>query len=196
MSCHTECKTTHPPIWQYADELPLGGGNSLAAVAFVFVLVVTLPVYGLTLLLITAVETLKGVPLTFVQSLTDPWFYAPLLGTALLAAGMLRWAASAPRVLAFTFDGAQQLFTFTQTRPLRKPVEVQVPFSDILSVRPYLMASYDTSGHFQVAFTGPGGKVVEHRLGMRFPLAEMEFHAQWLRGFIGERAHEVLNLDL
>lgn len=192
----TATPPAHPDIW-LADAGPdTGTANGAAALAFVFVLVVTVPFYGVALLLITAVEAAKGLPLSYAQSLTEPMLLVPLFGTALLAAGLLRWGMSSQKVLGLTFDGPQQVLRATVRRPLRKPVEWCVPFDDILGVTPYVMASYDRHGHFQVTFKGPNGKPVEHRFGWHMPLDELEFHALWLRGFIGERMHEVLNLDL
>ncbi|AMZ70657.1 hypothetical protein TK06_05910 [Pseudomonas fluorescens] len=51
-----------------------------------------LPFYGLALVLITLVEAVKGLPLTYAQTLTKPTFFLPVVGTALMAAGMLSLA--------------------------------------------------------------------------------------------------------
>jgi len=185
----------HPDIW-LADEGPdIGAANGAAIVAFIFVLVLTVPVYAVALLLITAVEAAKGIPLSYAQSLTDPTLLVPLLGTALLAAGLLRWGASSQKVLKLTFDSPQQVLRATVRRPLRKPVEWCVPFADIHSVTPYVMASYDRHGHFHLTFKAPNGKWMTHQFGWHMPLEELDFHAAWLRGFIGERMQDVLNLD-
>jgi hypothetical protein len=108
---------------------------------------------------------------------------------------MFAWMASAPHVQAFTFDEHQQLLTLIVIRRGRRPTEVRVPFSDIIYVCPYVLARFDRDGHLRVVCQGPKDKVFEYQLGESISLDEMAFHAEWLRGMIGERMHEPLNLD-
>ncbi|WP_123344116.1 hypothetical protein [Pseudomonas brassicacearum] len=192
----------HPPFWHYVDELhssriyPRGTFAFLSgSFGFLAVLLFTLPFYGVALLLITLVEAVKGLPLTYAQTLTEPTFFVPLIGTALMAAGMLSFGISSSAVTAFSFDEARQQLTFTQTRRLGKAIERQVPFSDILWISAYVLSSYGRSGHFQIGFVGPKGKFLKCHLGRDFPVAEMEFHIVWLKGLIGERISDICWLD-
>ncbi|WP_339451795.1 hypothetical protein [Pseudomonas sp. JAI120] len=72
---------------------------------------------------------------------------------------------------------------------------MRLPFSDIIYVCPYVLARFDRDGHFRVVCQGPKDKVFDYQLGEGISLDEMAFHAEWLRGLIEERMHELLNLD-
>ncbi|WP_053213912.1 hypothetical protein [Pseudomonas sp. Q12-87] len=192
----------HPPFWHYVDEqhsshvYPRGTFAFLSGgFGFFAVLLFLLPFYGLALLLITLVEAVKGIPLTYAQTFTEPTLLVPLIGTALMAAVMLSFGISSPAVTAFSFDEARQQLTFTQTRRLGKAIERQVPFSDILWISAYVLSSYGRSGHFQIGFVGPKGKPLKCHLGRDFPVTEMEFHIAWLKGLIGERMSDICWLD-
>lgn len=89
----------------------------------------------------------------------------------------------------------QRVLTLIVSRRGRKPTELRVPFSDIFSMRPYVLAAYDRNGYFSVVFQGPKDWVYEYQFAEGTSLEEMEFHAAWLRGMIGERKYELLNLD-
>lgn len=187
----------HPPLWHHQpSELFSSGGSSLGTVAFYLVLLVTLPVYALVLLAITLFEAAKGLPLTYAETLTDPLLLGPLFGTACLAACIFWWLGSEPWVHDFSFDETQQRLTYSETRPARKPRQVQVAFSDIYSITPYQMREYEKFGHYQVTYKGPKGKTIQRRLGTHIPLVEMEAHSAWLRGMIGKRMSELISLEL
>lgn len=191
----TKTPAAHPPIWHYGPNIPVVGSTGLGLFGFFVGLLLLLPGYGLVMLVILGLEAMQGVPPSHGTSFTESWLILPLLGTAVLMGVMLAWASSAPRVQAFTFDENQQLLTLTVTHRVRKPIEVRVPFSDIIYICPYVVAMFDRHGHFSVVCQGPKRNVSEYRLAEGSSLEEMEFHAAWLRGMIGERMHELLNLD-
>ncbi|MGR4041321.1 hypothetical protein FW796_18065 [Pseudomonas sp. 910_21] len=162
---------------------------------FCFVVLGLLPGLVLTILVLLGFEAMSDEPNSDGSSLTTWLFIQLLCGSVVLMGLVFAWIFSAPRVLAFTFDENQQLLTFTVTRRGRKPTEVQVPFSDIICICPYVLASYDRHGHFSVVCQGPRDKEFVYRLAEDTSLEEMEFHAAWLRGIIGLRMQELLNLD-
>ncbi|MDY0936184.1 hypothetical protein [Pseudomonas viridiflava] len=189
-------RPVHPPFWRYDDEPQTAPGLTLGGFAFLIVLLIILPFYALALLVITLAEAIKGIPLTYAQTLTDPVFFTPLMGTALLAAGLLSWCTSSPAVTAFSFDEARQQLTLTQTARVGKPIEMGIPFSDILWIGPYVLSSHHRSGFFQISFIGPRGKPLQRRLGPDLPITEIEFHGDWLKGLIGTRMNDICWLDL
>lgn len=185
----------HPPVWRYGPDIPIVGSNGMGIFGFYLGLLLLLPGYGLAMLLIVGLDAMQGVPPSDASSFTASSFILCLLGTAVLVGVFFGWIASEPQVQAFTLDENQQLLSLTVTRRGRKTTEVRVPFSDIIYICPYVVSAYDRDGHFRVVYQGPKGKVFEHRLAEGTSLDEMEFHAAWLRGIIGERMHELLNLD-
>jgi hypothetical protein len=186
----------HPPYWHSDDGLSVHPGLSVMGFIFVVVIAICLPFYALTLLVITAAEALKGLPLSYKQTLGSPMFFGSMIGTAVLGAVAVRWAGSGPTVARFSFDEPRQIMTFTELRSMGKPVEITVAYRAIQSITPYLLYSYARSGHYQVSYIGANGKSTERRFGMDIPLEQMEFHATWLRRSIGERMHDVMQLDL
>ncbi|WP_335718297.1 hypothetical protein [Pseudomonas fluorescens] len=132
----SETPAAHPPIWHYGPNIPVVGSTGLGLFGFFVGLLLLLPGYGLVMLVILGLEAMQGVPPSHGTSFTESWLILPLLGTAVLMGVMLAWASSAPRVQAFTFDENQQLLTLTVTHRVRKPIEVRVPFSDIIYICP------------------------------------------------------------
>lgn len=191
----TETPAAHPPIWHCGPDLLTFGSTGAAILGFCFTQLMFLPALGLTILLLFGFDAMQGVPNSDGSSFTMSSLILFLLGFVVLMGLVFVWIFSAPRVLAFTFDGDRQLLTLTVTRRGRKPAEVQVPFSDIICISPYVLASYDRDGHFSVVCQGPRDKQLVYRLAEGTSLEEMEFHAAWLRRMIGERMHELLNLD-
>ncbi|MCK9818120.1 hypothetical protein M1B35_29330 [Pseudomonas sp. MAFF 302046] len=191
----TESPAAHPPIWHRGPDLLTVGSTGAAIFGFSFVVLWLLPGLVLTILLLLGFEAIPGEPSSDGSSLTTSSLIQFLCGSVVLMGLVFAWMSSAARVLAFTFDENQQLLTLTVTRRGRKPTEVQVPFSDIICISPYMLASYDRDGHFSVVCQGPRGKEFNYRLAEGTSLEDMEFHATWLRGIIGERMHELLNLD-
>ncbi|WP_178126022.1 hypothetical protein [Pseudomonas sp. Fl5BN2] len=190
-----ENPAAHPPIWHRDPDLLTLGSTGAAILGFCFTLLIFLPALGLMIFLLIGLEAMQGVPRSDGSSFTTSLLILFLLGFVVLMGLVFAWIFSAPRVLAFTFDENQQLLTLTVTRRARKPKEVHVPFSDIICISPYVLASYDRDGHFSVVCQGPRDKEFVYRLAEGTSLEEMEFHAAWLRGIIGERMHELLNLD-
>ena len=191
----TEKTAAHPPIWHYGPDVPIVGSSGRGILGFCIGLFMLLPGYVLAVLLIVGLGALGGVPPTDGSSFTMSSLILFLLGTVVLIGAMFAWMASAPHVQAFTFDESQQLLTLIVTRRGRRPTEVRVPFSDIIYVCPYVLARFDRDGHLRVVCQGPKDKVFEYQLGESISLDEMAFHAEWIRGMIGERMHELLNLD-
>lgn len=191
----TENAAAHPPIWHRGPDLLTVGSTGAAILGFSFVVLWLLPGLVLTILLLLGFEAIPGEPSSDGSSLTTSSLIQFLCGSVVLMGLVFAWISSAARVLAFTFDENQQLLTLTVTRRVRKPTEVQVPFSDIICISPYVLASYDRHGYFSVVCQGPRDKELEYRLAEGTSLEDMEFHAAWLRGMIGERMHELLNLD-
>lgn len=191
----TESPAAHPPIWHRGPDLLTVGSTGAAIFGFCFVVIALLPGLVLAILLLLGFEAMPGEPGSDGSSLTTSLLIQFLCGSVGLMGLVFAWISSAARVLAFTFDENQQLLTLTVTRRGRKPTEVQVPFSDIICICPYVLASYDRDGHFSVVCQGPRDKEFVYRLAEGTPLEEMEFHAAWLRGIIGSRMQELLNLD-
>ncbi|MBN2990865.1 hypothetical protein JWR97_04765 [Pseudomonas cedrina subsp. fulgida] len=154
-----------------------------------------LPAFGLAILLLLGLGAMQDVPSSDESSFTTSSLILFLLGFVVLMGLVFGWFFSAPSVQAFTFDEGQQLLTLTVTRRGRKPSELRVPLSDILYICPYQLAMFDRDGHFSVVYKGPKNKVFEYRFAEGTSLEEIEFHSAWLRGIIGERMHELLNLD-
>lgn len=186
---------THPPIWHQGPDLPIIGSAGWAIWGFCFMLLWSLPGLGLTILLLLGFEAMQGESRSDGSSFTLSLLIQLLLVSVVLMGLVFAWMFSAPKVLAFTFDENQQLLILTITRRGRKPTEVQVPFSDISCITPYVFASYDRDGHFSVVCQGPKDKQFVYRLAEGTSLEEMEFHAAWLRGIIGSRMHGIVNQD-
>lgn len=191
----TESPAAHPPIWHRGPDLLTVGSTGAAIFGFSFVVLWLLPGLVLTILLLLGFEAIPGEPSSDGSSLTTSSLIQFLCGSVVLMGLVFAWMSSAARVLAFTFDENQQLLTLTVTRRGRKPTEVQVPFSDIICISPYVLASYDRHGYFSVVCQGRRDKELEYRLAEGTSLEEMEFHTAWLREMIGLRMHHVLNLD-
>jgi hypothetical protein len=191
----TESPAAHPPIWHRGPDLLTVGSTGAAIFGFSFVVLWLLPGLVLTILLLLGFEAIPGEPSSDGSSLKTSSLIQFLCGSVVLMGLVFAWMSSAARVLAFTFDENQQLLTLTVTRRGRKPTEVQVPFSDIICISPYVLASYDRHGYFSVVCQGPRDKELEYRLAEGTSLEEMEFHTAWLREIIGLRMHHVLNLD-
>ncbi|ANF84758.1 hypothetical protein A7J50_1323 [Pseudomonas antarctica] len=191
----TESPAAHPPIWHRDPDLLTVGSTGAAILGFSFLVLWLLPGLVLTILLLLGFEAIPGEPSSDGSSLTTSSLIQFLCGSVVLMGLVFAWISSAARVLAFTFDENQQLLTLTVTRRGRKPTEVQVPFSDIICISPYVLASYDRHGYFSVVCQGPRDKELEYRLAEGTSLEEMEFHTAWLREIIGLRMHHVLNLD-
>lgn len=191
----TESPVAHPSTWYYGPDLPSVGGSGRGILGFYIALLMLLPGYGLVMLLLAGLGALQGAPPSAESSFTASSLILFMLGAAVLIGAMFAWMASTPHVEAFTFDENQQLLSLTVIRRGRRPYEVRVPFSNIIYVCPYVLARFDRDGHFQLVCQGPKDKVFEYQLGEGISLDEMAFHAEWLRGMIGERMHELLNLD-
>ncbi|MCD7040051.1 hypothetical protein LRQ11_23605 [Pseudomonas sp. MAFF 311095] len=188
--------TAHPPIWYYGPEIPIIGSNGMGVFGFSLALLLLLPGYGLATFLFTGPDVIQGVQPNQGESLTASSFILIMLASAVFIGAFFAWVVSEPQVQAFTFDENQQLLTLTLTRRCRSPVEVHVPFSEIISIRPYVMTSSAHDGHFRVVYRGAKGKVFEHRLGDGTSLENIEFHGAWLRGMLGGRMCELIDLDI
>ncbi|MBN2979658.1 hypothetical protein [Pseudomonas lactucae] len=195
VASNAESSTAHPPIWHRGPDLLTFGSTGAAILGFCFVVLWLLPGLVLTILLLLGFEAMQGEPSSDESSFTMSTLILMLIGCVVLMGLVFAWIFSAARVLAFTFDENKQLLTLTVTRRGRKPTEVQVPFDDIICISPYVLASYDRDGYFSVVCQGPRDKEFEYRLAEGTSLEEMEFHTAWLRGIIGLRMHDVLNLD-
>ncbi|CRM08490.1 hypothetical protein [Pseudomonas sp. 52 E 6] len=191
----TQAPVVHPPIWHSGPDLPIIGSTGSGILGFCFALLMLLPAFGLAILLLLGLGAMQDVPSSDESSFTTSSLILFLLGFVVLMGLVFGWFFSAPSVQAFTFDEGQQLLTLTVTRRGRKPSELRVPFSDILYICPYQLAMFDRDGHFSVVYKGPKNKVFEYRFAEGTSLEEIEFHSAWLRGIIGERMHELLNLD-
>ncbi|MFJ7141928.1 hypothetical protein [Pseudomonas protegens] len=191
----TDRPAAHPPIWHRGPDLMTFGSTGAAILGFSFLVLWLLPGLVLTILLLLGFEAMQSEPNSDGSSLTMSTLILMLIGCVVFMGLVFAWIFSAARVLAFTFDENQQLLTLTVTRRGRKPTEVQVPFSDIICICPYVLASHDRDGHFSVVCQGPRDKEFVYRLAEGTSLEEMEFHAAWLRGIIGSRMQELLNLD-
>lgn len=190
-----EPSTAHPPIWYYGPEIPIIGSNGMGVFGFSLALILLLPAYGLATFLFTGPDVIQGVQSSYGDSLTASSFILLMLAIAVFMGACFAWIVSEPQVQAFTFDENQQLLTLTITRRGRKATEVRVPFSQIISIRPYVLATFDHDGHFLVVYRGAKGKLFEYRLADGTSLEQIEFHGAWLRGMIGERMRELINLD-
>ena len=191
----TKNPAVHPPIWHRGPDLMTVGSTGAAVLGFSFVVLWLLPGLVLTILLLLGFDAMQTEPNSDGSSLTMSTLILMLIGCVVLMGLVFAWISSAARVLAFTFDENQQLLTLTVTRRGRKPTEVQVPFSDIICISPYVLASYDRHGYFSVVCQGPRDKEFEYRLAEGTSLEDMEFHTAWLREIIGLRMHDLLNLD-
>ncbi|MBO0493950.1 hypothetical protein J1G37_12690 [Pseudomonas sp. Marseille-Q1929] len=156
---------------------------------FSLALLLLFPAYGLATFLFTGPGVIQG------ESLTASSFILLMLASAAFIGAFFAWVVSEPQVQAFTFDENQQMLTLTITRRCRSPIEVRVPFSEIISIRPYVMTSSAHDGHFRIVYRAANGKILEHLLGDGTSLENIEFHGAWLRGMLGERMCELIDLD-
>lgn len=184
----------HPPTWDYPSEIPRTG--YLGTMLYTVALLLALPLYGLAVLSINLFYDGRGLPSIHTKVLEDPLVLTLMFVSALVAMGVIRWLAAGPEVLGFCFDEGQQCLTFTQRRPAREASEVCVPYSAIHSIRPYMANAFANGCHFEVCFAGDNGKPIERRFWVHVPVQDMAFHAAWLRQSVGERMHEVVDLDL
>ncbi|WP_242551560.1 hypothetical protein [Pseudomonas sp. Marseille-Q1929] len=181
--------TAHPTIWYYGPEIPIIGSNGMGVFGFSLALLLLFPAYGLATFLFTGPGVIQG------ESLTASSFILLMLASAAFIGAFFAWVVSEPQVQAFTFDENQQMLTLTITRRCRSPIEVRVPFSEIISIRPYVMTSSAHDGHFRIVYRAANGKILEHLLGDGTSLENIEFHGAWLRGMLGERMCELIDLD-
>ncbi|UVL11312.1 hypothetical protein LOY39_11730 [Pseudomonas rhodesiae] len=188
-------RAAHPPIWYYGPEIPIIGNNGMGVFGFSLALLLLLPGYGLAMYLFSGQDVIHGVQPNHGESLTASSFILLILVSAVFIGAFFAWVVSEPQVQAFTFDEYKQLMTLTITRRCRSPVQVHVPFSEIISIRPYVMTSSAHDGHFRVAYRGAKGKFFEHCVGDGTSLENIEFHGAWLRGMLGERMCELIDLD-
>ena len=140
----------HPPIWHRGPDLMTVGSTGAAVLGFSLVVLWLLPGLVLTILLLLGFDAMQSEPNSDGSSLKMSTLILMLIGCVVLMGLVFAWISSAARVLAFTFDENQQLLTLTVTRRGRKPTEVQVPFSDIICISPYVLASYDRHCYFSV----------------------------------------------
>nr|WP_314567188.1 hypothetical protein [uncultured Pseudomonas sp.] len=190
-----EAPGVHPPVWHSDPVVPIISSTGSGILGFCVAQLMLLPALGLAILLLLGLGAIQDVPPSDESSFTTSSLMLFLLGFVVLMGLVFAWLFSAPSVQAFRFDEGQQLLTLTVTRRGRRPTELRVPFSDIIYICPYQFAMFDRDGHFSVVYQGPKDKVIEYRFAEGTPLEEMEFHAVWLRGILGERMHELLNLD-
>lgn len=190
----TELPAVHPTVWHSGPDFPVTGSAGSAMLGFCVAVLMLLPAVLLAIALILGLGAIPGAPPDD-ESFTTASLILFLLGFVLLMGLVFAWMFSEPSVQAFTLDENQQLLTLTVIRRARKPIELRVPFSDIIYICPYVVAAFDRDGHFRVVYQGQKDKVFEYRFAEGTSLQEMEFHAAWLRGLIGERMHELLNLD-
>ena len=174
----------HPPYWHYDKEPP--PAENLALV-FLFTSLFILAVWAIGALPGVLSETTGDFMANYLQSITETPYLAVLFVVILLSGVIVGLPVGEVPVMTFSFDESRQLLTFTQTRRNKEPVEVQVPFSDILWITPFVTSFYGRSGHYRVGFRGPTDEPLRCFLGFEMPVEEMEFHATWLKGLIGER---------
>jgi hypothetical protein len=185
-------------IWQYGRTASSEGGHgtfmSMAGLAVVLFL---LPFYGLALLVITVTEAIKGLPLSYAATFKAPMFWVPWVGTGLLCALLLGVARAMAGVIRFSFDLDRQVLRYTETRMFGKPIDVEIGFDAIASVRPYKLSGFARTGHLGVTLPRKRGLYVTKTMGMgdAIPVAELEALSARLRPYLGERAHELLDLD-
>jgi hypothetical protein len=191
----TESTAAHPPVWHSGPDFLTISNTGSAILGFCSAVLMLLPAFCLAILLFVGLGAMQDVPSEDDSSFTTSSFILFLLGFVVLMGLVFAWIFSEPSVEAFTFDENQRLLTLTVTRRGRKPTQWRVPFSDIIYICPYVVAAFDREGHFSVVFQGQKNKVFEFRFAQGTSLENMEFHAKWLRGIIGERMHELLNLD-
>ncbi|WP_338498107.1 hypothetical protein V5F23_09105 [Pseudomonas sp. WP18] len=187
--------TAHPPIWYYGPEIPIIESNGMGVFGFSLALLLLLPAYGLVTFLFPGPEVMHGVQPDHGESLTGSSFILLMLASAVFIGAFFAWIVPASQVRAFTFDENQQMLTLTITRRGLKATEVRVPFSQIIHIRPCVLAAFDHDGYFLVAYRGAKGRVFEYPLAHGTSLENIEFHGAWLRGMLGERMCELLNLD-
>ncbi|CAN1605083.1 hypothetical protein [Pseudomonas mediterranea] len=183
----------HPPTWDYPSEISTTG--YLGTLLYAMALLLALPVYGLGVISVELFST-DGLSSAHTRVIEDPLFLTLMFVSAFAAVCMLCWLFSGPQVLGFCFDERQQRLTFIQRRPARAPTEECVPYSDIYSITPCVENAIAHACHLVVCFAGDNGKPSEIRFWMHIPLKDMAFHSAWLRQSIGEKMHEVLDLDM
>ncbi|MCD5992783.1 hypothetical protein KDX38_05485 [Pseudomonas sp. CDFA 602] len=183
----------HPLKWTCPDEVPRPG--SFGTVLYVVALLLALPVYVSVVLCINFLYAGRGLVTAHVNFINNSivWVLVPLC--LMSAVWVLRWLACEPEGLGFCFDEEQQCLTFTQCRPARVPTEERVPYSDIHSITPCKMTASGFICYFSVCFAGLDGKPTERKFWIYLTEKEARFHTDWLRRSIGERMHEVLDLD-
>lgn len=163
---------------------------------YAVVVLLTLPVYGLTVLSMKLFHVGQNLSLVHTSVIEDPLFIALMLISAFAAVCVLNWLASGPKVLGFCFDEHQQHLTFTQHGPARQTTQECVPYSDIHYIKPYTMSTFANVSHFDVGYARADGKPILLRFWVNVTVQDMAFHAEWLRQSVGEKMHEVLDLDV
>lgn len=184
---------THPPVWDCTDDIPRAG--SLGTVLYVVALLLALPVYALVVILIDRFYAAPGVMVAYLEVLHSPVTWMLIMLGTLLAGSVLYWLRGEPEGMGFCFDEHQQRFTFTQRRPARPPTAGCVAYRDIDAIRPYQMTAFSAISHIEVSFSDANGKRVFLTFWMHVSEKDMAFHAAWLKESLGERVHEVMDLD-
>ncbi|AHL34109.1 hypothetical protein CD58_14825 [Pseudomonas brassicacearum] len=174
----------HPPYWHYDKEPP--PAENLVLV-FVFTSLFIFAVWAIGALPGVLSETTGDFMANYLQSITETPYLAVLFVLILVSGVIIGLPIGQVPVMTFSFDESGQHLTFTQTRRNKEPVEVKVPFSDILWIAPFVTSFYGRCGHYRVGFRGPTDEPLRCCLGFEMPVEEMEFHATWLKGLIGER---------
>jgi hypothetical protein len=174
----------HPPYWHYDKEPPPAQNNALA---FLVTSLFIFAVWAIGALPGVLSETTGDFMANYLQSITEEPYLA-LLSTCLVLMGIMTFLPGGETLaMTFNFDESRQQLTFTQTHRHQAPVQVQVPFSDILWVTPYVTSFYGRSGQYRLGFKGPTDEPSRCCLGLDIPVTEMEYHAIWLKGLIGDR---------
>jgi len=183
-SANGSATPVHPPYWHYDKEPP--PAENLALV-FLFTSLFIFAVWAIAALPGVLSETTGDFMANYLQSITETPYLAVLFVVILLSGVIIGLPIVEGPVMTFSFDESRQQLTFTQTHRHQAPVQVQVPFSDILWVTPYVTSFYGRSGQYRLGFKGPADEPSRCCLGLDIPVTEMEYHATWLKGLIGDR---------
>jgi hypothetical protein len=154
--------------------------------ASLMMLFILLPVYALTMAMIY-LKTDAFFP--------DQTLLFVMLGTCLLGGAIFFALLCQSQVIRFAFDAKRKVLEFTEHKALFEPSVTLVDFDAIFSITPMLMSSHATDGHFQVAFKTAKGLMEYKRMGSGISIENLNLHADWLAGRLGDRVQPMLRLD-
>lgn len=195
---------TNTPDWELTDSSlswksslePFKVWEWLQAIAFMTALYVAmLLVVGLlTVLLLNVVVLIKGESwVEMIQGWLSLDLWLGGLGIALaLAALPMVIGLFLRNVLAFRFDVERQQLVITQQYAGFRLFERSWSLDTILGIYPFASESSASSAGLRVVLNDAKGKELTRYIGEGQTQSALETQAQWLKGHLGERVHDMV----